>query len=454
MIAALLLSSSVAALAALPPTFPYERFEKKLDNGLRVVVVPTDKAGFFALYEIVGTGSRDEVEAGHSGFAHFFEHIMFKGTAKTPADARVALLASLGVDESGYTTDDFTGYSLVGPTAGLPRILELEADRFQNLAYSEDAFKTESRAVLGEYNKNFANPDEKAVEVLLDLAFDKHTYKHTTMGFLKDIERMPQEYKYSREFFKKYYTPDNVMLVVVGDVDVKAVHDQAAAAFGGWAGKRQKTNLADEGPLTKERRTTVGWDNPTEDRLQVGWRVPSSVDDPKNAALGLLLKSYLFSDSSDLTRGVVIEDQLAESVESWWDPHKDASLFVVSSKIKEGKAADDVLSRIQQGLDQVSAGKINDRRFNAVKSNLRYSLLMKLTSAENIAGTLAWLSGPSLDTGTVDGVYGALAGLTVQELQEFTRQSFGKDQRAIVVLHHDPKAAPNKAAPKTVGGAQ
>jgi zinc protease len=441
-----------AALASAAPTFPYQRFEKKLDNGLRVVVVPTDKSGFFALYEMVGTGSRDEVEAGHSGFAHFFEHIMFKGTKQTPADARVALLASLGVDESGYTTDDFTGYSLIGPKEALPRILTLEADRFANLSYSEDVFKTESRAVLGEYNKNFANPDEKAYEVLADLAFDKHTYKHTTMGFLKDIQQMPNEYAYAKSFFQKYYTPDNVLLIVVGDVDVDAVHAGAAAAFAGWKGTRAKTRLDDEPPLTAERRKDVGWDNPTEDRLHVGWRVPSAVANPKNGALGLLLKGYLFTPSSDLVRGVVVEDQLAESVESWWEPHKDASLFTAVAKIKEGKAPDDVLRRIQTAVENLAAGKINDRRLADVKAHLRYSLLMRLTSAENIAGTLAWLSGPSLNVDAVDGLYGALAEVGPKELQEFARAYLRQEQRAVVVLHHTPKASSSSSAVK--GAAQ
>ena len=432
-----MLASSILlslAVGAAAPTFPYERHEKRLDNGLRVVVVPTDQSGFFALYELVGTGSRDEVEPGHSGFAHFFEHIMFRGTKQFPADKRVALLSSLGVDESGYTTDDFTGYSLIGPKEGLPKVFELEADRYSALEYSEDDFKTESRAVLGEYNKNFANPDEKAWEALSDLAFDKHTYKHTTMGFLKDIERMPKEYKYSREFFKKYYTPDNVLLIVVGDVDVAAVHALAAQSFGGWKGTRAKTELQDEPPLAKERRQEIGWDNPTEDRLHVGWRVASSVDDPRQAAAAMLLKSYLFSESSDLTKAVVLAEQLAETVTCSWEWHKDASLFGVSAKIKEGKSADDVLARIQQQLDNVALGKINDRRLADVRSNLRYSLLMSLTSAESIAGTLAWLSGPAMDTGFVDGVYGALGEVSATDLQQLAKTRFAQQQRAIVVL--------------------
>ncbi len=444
-VAAVLLSTS---LASAPPTFPYERVEKKLDNGLRIVVVPVPDSGFFAISEIVGTGSRDEVEAGHSGFAHFFEHMMFKGTEKHPADKRVALLASLGVDEGGYTTDDFTCYQLTGPTPGLAKILELEGDRFQHLSYSEDSFKTESRAVLGEYNKNFSNPDEKAGEVLVDLAFDKHTYKHTTMGYLKDIQKMPEQYKYSRDFFGRFYTPDNLTIVVVGAVDVATVQQQVQASFGGWQGKRQKTDLVDEAPLSQERRKEIGWDNPVQDRLHVGWRVPSSVDDPKNAALGLLLRSYLFSDSSDLWKSVVLDEELAESVESWWSPHKDASLFGVYAKVKDGKSSDEVLSRIQAHLDNVSAGKINDRRFTDVKSNLKYALLMDLTSPKAISDRIAEFSGPAFDVGFVDGVFGAMRDLGPRELQQFVRERFGKDQRAVVVLHHTAKATKATKAAK------
>ncbi|MBM4280481.1 MAG: insulinase family protein [Deltaproteobacteria bacterium] len=439
-------SPSPSSSPATGPVFPFPRLEQRLDNGLRTVVVPTDKSGFFALYELVGTGSRDEVEPGRSGFAHFFEHIMFKGTKAVPADARVALLASLGVDESGFTTDDFTGYSLVGPAEALPRILELEADRYQNLTYGEDVFRVESRAVLGEYNKNFSNPDNKAEEALFDLAFDKHTYKHTTMGFLADIEQMPDGYRYARSFFERFYTPDNVLLVVVGDVDPDAVHAATARAFAGWKGRRAKTDLPDEPPLSAERRRTIGWANPTQDRLHVGWRVPSAVDDPKQAALGLLLQGYAFGPSSALARQVVLDDQLAESVDAAWSMHKDASLFPVASTIKEGKRPDDVLDRVQRALDAIGEGTIDARRFDDVRSNLRYGLLMQLTSAESIASTLVFVSGPSLDTGAVDAVHAALAALTPADMQAYVRAHFGRAQRAVVVLHHESTPSKKEGA--------
>jgi zinc protease len=435
----------LAAAQVLPPSgpFPYAMVESTLDNGLSVVVVPTQSGsggrGMFALYAVVGTGSRDEAEPGHSGFAHFFEHMMFRGTKKWPSDARTGLLASLGVDESGYTTDDFTTYHLQGPSEALGKILELEGDRYQKLDFSEDDFKTESKAVLGEYNKNFSNPDQKAYEVLSELAFDKHTYKHTTMGFLKDIQAMPNEHKYAREFFQRFYTPDNVLLIVAGDVDAAVVHALVNDHFGAWKGKRARVDLKDEPPLTKERSKAVPWDNPTLERLHVGWRVPSAVRDPKAGALALLLKGYVFAESSALYKSVVLDEQLAETIGTWYDAHKDAALFPVSARIKEGKRADDVLGRVQQALDGLAAGTVDATRFDAVRSNLRYSMLMELTSADSIAGTVAYLAGPSMDPHAIDAVLAAVALATPAELVAFAKAHFGRDQRAVVTLAYAPK---------------
>ena len=440
LLAILVAAAPAVAAASSPPTsFPWERKLTTLDNGVRVVVVKTPATGMFALYGVVGVGSRDEVESGHSGFAHFFEHMMFKGTKSTPGDKRTALLGKLGVDESGYTTDDFTTFHLAGPSAALPQIIALEGDRYQHLDIEEDAVKTECRAVLGEYNKNFSNPDEKAFETLSDLAFDRHTYKHTTMGFLADIERMPGETAYARQFFKRFYTPDDLLLIVVGDVDEAAVVELVKQHFGGWKGKRAKVDIGDEAALAKERRKAVAWDNPTLERLHVGWRVPSSVRDQQAAALSALLSGYLFSDAAGLTKQLVLEEQLAENVSSGYSPHKDAALFPVSARIKEGTSPELVLDRIQAALDNTAAGTIDERTFSAVKSNARYSLLMGLVDADSIAGTLAWYAGPYMDAGAIDRVLDEMNRATPADLAAFVKAHFGKDQRVVVTLKHQPK---------------
>src|SRR6478672_7291290 len=133
-----MLASAVLALAlAAPPALPVQLKTTKLKNGLTVVRVPFASPGLVAYYSVVRVGSRNEVEPGHTGFAHFFEHVMFKGTKAWPEGTREALLGKLGFAENAYTSDDVTLYHVSGPNTGLDQLIEVEADRFKNLEFSE-----------------------------------------------------------------------------------------------------------------------------------------------------------------------------------------------------------------------------------------------------------------------------------------------------------------------------
>ncbi|UUZ54471.1 insulinase family protein [Massilia sp. H-1] len=132
------------------------------------------------------------------------------------------MITKSGARQNAYTSDDLTNYHTTFAKQDLETILKVEADRFQHLDYSEDDFKTESRAVLGEYNKNSANPVSKLLEVQHDAAYTTHTYKHTTMGFIKDIEDMPNQYAYSKVFFDRWYRPERTTTIIIAnDVEPK-----------------------------------------------------------------------------------------------------------------------------------------------------------------------------------------------------------------------------------------
>ncbi|MDQ2980508.1 MAG: insulinase family protein, partial [Acidobacteriota bacterium] len=141
--------------------FPFAAVEKTLANGLKVIVVPTGFPNIVSLQIPVQTGSRNEVEPGKSGFAHFFEHMMFRGTKAYPAEKYQEILTRVGARQNASTSDDFTSYYTTFSKEDLETMLEVEADRFQHLDYSVEGFKTEARAILGEYNKNSANPFQK-----------------------------------------------------------------------------------------------------------------------------------------------------------------------------------------------------------------------------------------------------------------------------------------------------
>ena len=143
----------LALLASAASAQELEVVERRLDNGLTVISVPYDAPGIVAYYTVVRTGSRNEVEEGLTGFAHFFEHMMFRGTPRYTSEQYNDALKQFGVDSNAFTTDDWTCYHITAPAAALEKIVELEADRFQNLQYDQPGFQKEARAVLGEYNK-------------------------------------------------------------------------------------------------------------------------------------------------------------------------------------------------------------------------------------------------------------------------------------------------------------
>src|SRR5258708_1607552 len=232
----ILLLFAAVLFAADPPrkVFPFSYTQEDLPNGLRLVTIPTDFPNIVSVFIVVQTGSRNEVEAGKTGFAHLFEHMMFRGTDKYPPDKYQAVLTRIGAASNASTSNDRTVYHTTFSKEDLAEVLAMEADRFQNLKYTPEIFKTETGAVLGEYNKNSSDPSEKLDEVLRDTAFDRHTYKHTTMGFLKDVQDMPSQYDYSLKFFDRYYRPEYTTIVVTGDVDAKQVRALVDKSWSNW----------------------------------------------------------------------------------------------------------------------------------------------------------------------------------------------------------------------------
>jgi zinc protease len=190
----LLLVLGIPMVATAGGIFPYPYQKETLPNGLTVFMIPVPSPGLIAYYSIVRTGSRDEVEPGRSGFAHFFEHMMFRGTKKYPGPVYDRIVTGLGADANAFTTDDFTAYHLQFAKEDLEKVIDIESDRFQNLDYEPSAFQTEAGAVYGEYRKSASDPFFMLDEKLRNLAYDAHTYKHTTMGFEADIKAMPQAY--------------------------------------------------------------------------------------------------------------------------------------------------------------------------------------------------------------------------------------------------------------------
>lgn len=439
LIAILILGLLMSTTSAQNKIFPYKYFSDDLPNGLRVITVPTDYPNIVALYIAVNTGSRNEVEPGKSGFAHLFEHLMFRGTEKFSAEAYNEALKNAGADSNAYTSDDRTVYHTVFSKEDLDQIMMLEADRFQNLKVSVDLFKTETQAVLGEYNKNASNPVRKIYEALRETAFKAHTYKHTTMGFLRDVENMPNMYDYSLEFFKRYYRPEYVTIIVAGDVKHDGVMQLVNKYWAGWKRGAYTPEIPIEPEQTTALSSTVEWPTPTLPWIAVSFKGPAYSDTGKDKPALDLISSLGFSQTSELYQKLVIKEQKVDTIFADFEDHRDPYLLTVVVRVKDPKDIEYAKSEIIKAFDSYRTAPVAKEKLDAVKSNLKYSFALSLDNSEAIAANLAPYISLRRTPETLNTLYELYSSITPQDIQQMARKYFVETKRTTVVLAHKEK---------------
>jgi zinc protease len=427
-------AAAVEPAAKSGQAFPFPVKEKTLANGLRVFVVTYDSPGLVAYYSIVRTGSRNEVEAGKSGFAHFFEHMMFHGTDRYPKDRYNDAIKAIGADSNAYTSDDLTVYHILAGKEFLPRIAEIEADRFQHLAYQEAEFQKEARAVLGEYNKNASNPIEKMVEALYDNAYATHTYKHTTMGFVKDIENMPNEMAYSRQFFDRYYRPDNVVVLVLGDADPETTFALVEKEYGGWKDGQKRPAVPPEPPQKKEKRAELKWPGATLPMLMAGYHVPAfsttNVDLP---ALDVLAE-LLFAERAPLYKKLVITEQKVESLQGSADAHVDPNLFTILARIKKVPDIGAVEKAINDEIARIAKEGVDEKTLGEVRSHVKYGFAAQLATADKAADAAARFIALTGDVASMNAYFALYDKVTPADVKRVAQKYFTPTNRTTVTL--------------------
>jgi zinc protease len=421
----------------------------RLDNGLTVISIPWQSPGIVAYYTLVRVGARDEVEPGHSGFAHLFEHMMFRGTERFSEGAYEERIQSFGADNNAYTTQDFTLYTVTAPATALEEIVDLESDRFQHLSYDERAFRTETGAVLGEYNKSAANPSQKMWEALSELAFKHHTYGHTTIGYLADIQAMPDKFEYSRNFFKRFYTPDNATILCAGDVPHVQLLELVKKHYGGWQGKRAQPELPVEPDPDVGMRRHIDWDGMSAPQLLIGFRSGAFTGegDPsvrkarlRDTAALEVVHGLLFDRSAPLYQALVVEQQRLLDLQSWSENFsRDPGLFVVSAELRESTSFEDVEREIQLAIDLLARGEVDPARVDAVRSHLRYGLTMDVVTADDAADLLAQFIAVSGSTDGLRDYLEVLASVTKEDVQRVAGLYLSEKRRFTVTLKSLPR---------------
>ena len=414
--------------------FPYQYSTDDLPNGLRLITVPTDYPNLVALYIVVQTGSRNEVEAGKSGYAHFFEHLMFRGSENFTADQREEIFKRAGADTNAYTSDDRTVYHAVFSKEDLDKIMEMEADRFQRLKYTPEQYKTEAGAVRGEYDKNSASPFSKLYEKLRETAFNKHTYAHTTMGYIKDIEDMPNQYDYSWQFYNRYYRPEYTTIVVVGDVQRANILAMVNKYFGSWKRGSYVPQIPAEPEQTAPREGHVEWASPTLPYIVVAYRGPAYSDVKKDKAALDLLASIAFGENSDLYQRLVLKEQKVDFISPSFDDQVDGELFAIFSRVKDQKDVDYVREQILATFKRYTTELIPQAKLEATRSRARYSLALGMDSSEAIARILAPYISLRRTPETMNQLFALYSQITPEDIREAAARYFVDRNRTIVTL--------------------
>ena len=410
---------------------------RDLDNGLRVIVVPTDYPEVVSLQIPIQSGSRNEIEEGKSGFAHFFEHMMFHGTPTYSTEQYGDVLKNAGADQNAYTTDDYTNYHTTFTKDDLETMIMLEADRFQNLTYEEPEFKTEALAVKGEYLKNSANPFSKLRETIRDNAYSKHTYKHTTMGFFRDIEDMPNQYEYAKVFFDRWYRPEKAAVIIVGDVDAEATFELVKKYWGNWEAGTYKADIPVEPKATGQVYKHIKWDSSTQPWFTMAFHGPA--DDPKfvdKQALDLLLQIN-FGRTSEIYQEIVTSKQLADGFYAFTPSNKDPGLIYFAARLTSADnylAVKDIIVNeiVNSRIELVETSKLDE-----IKSASRYGFATSLDNSESIADTLASVVQRNRDPELINQQFATLKKVTSADLKMVANKYLIDDGRLMVTLSED-----------------
>ena len=428
----------LAAAASAGTIFPYKYHRETLSNGLTVIVIPMESPGLVAYWSVVRTGSRDEVEPGRSGYAHFFEHMMFRGTKKYPGPIYDKIVTGLGADANAYTTDDYTAYHLEFAKEDLEKVIEIESDRFQNLDYAEAAFQTEAGAVYGEYRKSQTQPFFLLDEKLRDTAYDVHTYKHTTMGFEADVKAMPQGYQYSRSFFHRFYRPENCVLLIVGDVDPPGAIGLVRKYYGGWERGYVPPKVKPEPPQEGQRKGEVAYPGQTLPILDVGYKGDPLDPDNRDFVAALVLGELAFGKTSELYKKLVIRQQKVEFLLPSFPINRDAPLLEIVAMVKKAEDVAYVRDEIYRTLEEFQTKPVDGGRLEGVKRHNKYAFLMDLDSPGSVAGGLARFVALSGGIEVVDRLYAAIDRVTPQDIAHAAQKYFDPKRRTVVVLKGTP----------------
>ncbi|WP_437959301.1 pitrilysin family protein [Sorangium sp. So ce119] len=378
-----------AAPAAAPPHLDVPFTKYALKNGLTVILHEDRSLPIVALNLMVKVGSRFE-EPGRTGFAHLFEHLMFMGTRRVPTKQFDAWMEAEGGSNNAWTSEDRTAYHESAPAHALGLLLWLEADRFSSLADSMDLAKlnTQRDVVRNERRQTSENePYGKVDLVLPSLLYPKgHPYHHPVIGSHEDLQAATVDDV--KAFFRRWYVPNNVSLVVAGDFDPQEARDVIERYFGGIPGQPVPAPTAPAPvKLNGVVRETIE-DNVNLPKVVMAWHSPARFA-PGDAELDLLATTLEQGKASRLYKALVYDKELAQEVSATQSSGDLGSTFTVEAIARPGVPLEKLEAAIDAELARVRDAKVSREELDRAKNQYETAFV---TALESVAGRASLLN--------------------------------------------------------------
>ena len=413
--------------------------DTRLANGLRVIIAPDHHAPVFSIAVNYDVGSRNERQ-GRTGFAHLFEHMMFKGSANVGAFEHPLLVFNNGGNMNGTTNKDRTLYFETLPSNQLDLALFLEADRMRSLDITRENLDNQRNAVQEERRLGLDNqPYGRTNEVLDELAYDNFAYEHSVIGSMQDLNAASVEDVAA--FFKTYYAPNNAVLSLAGDLEPAPTLAKVRKYFESIP--RQPAAPAvdlTEPRQTAERRQSLDDALARLTRLDIAYKVPPSLT-PDDDALSVLTTVLSGGRSSRLFETVVRQRQLAPQINAGKGESRGTGLLRIVAPLSPGQNADALEAAIDAEIDKLKSAPVADWEMEKARSSARRTLVASLDSSLQRAILLSQYALFYDNPGLINTRADRIAAVTPADVQRVARQYLVRENRTVVVTHPKPASA-------------
>ena len=413
-------------------SMPQMKFrERTLANGLRVLSVADQASPTVAIQVWYHVGSKDDPEK-RSGFAHLFEHIMFKATRNMKSEMMDRLTEDVGGMNNAFTTPDVTVYYEVVPSNYLETLLWAEAERLSGLTVDEANFKSERSVVQEEFRQGVLAPPYGMLEYLIEQqSFAVHPYKRSTIGSIEDLDAASLENV--RAFHSTFYRPDNATLVVVGDFDAKQLDSWVDKYFGSLAKPAQPLPrvTVNEPERKAERRITHYGKNVPLPAVAVTYLTPAekSADaEPLKIAATILAQG----ESSRLYRALIYEQQVAQEADATADLREDAGVFYFNLVLASGKKPQEAEAALMNEIKKLQDTEVAAAELDKAKNQVLTNELRQRETSNGKAFALGSSAVLLNDANRVNTDLSKLQAVKAADVQRVMKKYFTEANRLVI----------------------